>query len=67
MREQGAKKKIKTFLLAHLGQVITSHQIRDAAGTTEKPTVLWLLSQIRRAGQDEQRAVFDWLKKKFSS
>lgn len=33
--------------------------------TTEKPTGLWLLSQIRRAGQDEQRAVFDWLRKKF--
>jgi hypothetical protein len=33
--------------------------------TSEKPTGLWLLSQIRRAGQDEQRAVFDWLQKKF--
>ena len=33
--------------------------------TGEKPTGLWLLSQIRRAGQDEQRAVFDWLKTKF--
>jgi 5-methylcytosine-specific restriction endonuclease McrA len=33
--------------------------------TTEKPSSLWLLSQIRRAGQDEQRAVFSWLKKKF--
>lgn len=33
--------------------------------TTEKPTGLWLLSQIRRAGQDEQRAVFHWLQKKF--
>ena len=33
--------------------------------TAEKPTGLWLLSQIRRAGQDEQRAVFDWLRKKF--
>ncbi len=35
--------------------------------TTEKPTGLWLLSQIRRAGQDEQRAVFDWLRKKFGA
>ncbi len=35
--------------------------------TGEKPTGLWLLSQIRRAGQDEQRAVFEWLRKKFSS
>lgn len=34
--------------------------------TGEKPTGLWLLSQIRRAGQDEQRAVFDWLRKKFN-
>ena len=33
--------------------------------TGEKPTGIWLLSQIRRAGQDEQRAVFDWLSKKF--
>ena len=33
--------------------------------TGEKPTNIWLLSQIRRAGQDEQRAVFDWLRKKF--
>ena len=35
--------------------------------TTEKASTVWLLSQIRRAGQDEQRAVFDWLKKKFTS
>jgi len=34
--------------------------------TSEKPTAIWLLSQIRRAGQDEQRAVFAWLSKKFS-
>lgn len=33
--------------------------------TSEKPTALWLLSQIRRAGQDEQRAVFEFLKTKF--
>jgi 5-methylcytosine-specific restriction endonuclease McrA len=33
--------------------------------TGEKPTGIWLLSQIRRAGQDEQRVVFEWLKKKF--
>jgi hypothetical protein len=33
--------------------------------TGEKPSVIWLLSQIRRAGQDEQRAVFKWLLKKF--
>lgn len=33
--------------------------------TTEKPSAIWLLSQVRRAGQDEQRAVYDWLKRKF--
>jgi 5-methylcytosine-specific restriction endonuclease McrA len=33
--------------------------------TGEKPTAIWLLSQVRRAGQDEQRVVFDWLLKKF--
>ena len=35
--------------------------------TTEKASTVWLLSQIRRAGQDEQRAVFDWLRKKFAT
>ena len=35
--------------------------------TGEKPSVNWLLSQIRRAGQDEQRAVFKWLRKKFGA
>lgn len=30
-----------------------------------KPPLIWLLSQIRRAGQEEQRAVLDWLLKKF--
>lgn len=33
--------------------------------TTEKPTALWLLSQVRRAGQDEQLAVLKWLREKF--
>jgi 5-methylcytosine-specific restriction endonuclease McrA len=33
--------------------------------TTIKPPAIWLLSQIRRAGQEEQRAVLDWLVKKF--
>ncbi len=35
--------------------------------TGEKPTSIWLLSQIRRAGQDEQRAAFEWLQKKFGT
>lgn len=33
--------------------------------TTEKPSTIWLLSQVRRAGHDEQRAVFQWLRRKF--
>jgi hypothetical protein len=33
--------------------------------TGEKPGAIWLLSQIRRAGQEEQRSVFEWLDKKF--
>ena len=35
--------------------------------TSEKPTWIWLLAQIRRAGQDDQRAAFDWLRKKFEA
>lgn len=34
--------------------------------TGEKPGRIWLLSQVRRAGMDEQRAVFDFLSKKFN-
>lgn len=34
--------------------------------TAEKPSTVWLLSQVRRAGQDEQRAVFEWLRRKFT-
>lgn len=33
--------------------------------TSEKPTKIWLLSQVRRAGQEEQKAVFEWLRRKF--
>jgi 5-methylcytosine-specific restriction endonuclease McrA len=33
--------------------------------TGEKPTSIWLLSQVRRAGQDEQKSVLNWLLKKF--
>lgn len=33
--------------------------------TTEKPTGIWLLSQVRRSGIQEQKAVFEWLSKKF--
>ena len=35
--------------------------------THQKPNAIWLLSQIRRAGLDEQRAVFEWLRKKFGA
>ena len=33
--------------------------------TGEKPTTIWLLSQIRRAGLAEQKAVHEWLRTKF--
>ena len=33
--------------------------------TGEKPTAIWLLSQVRRAGQEERGSVFDWLSRKF--
>lgn len=33
--------------------------------TSEKPSEIWLLSQIRRAGISEQKAVYRWLKDKF--
>lgn len=33
--------------------------------TAAKPTTIWLLSQVRRAGRDEQRAVLKWLREKF--
>ena len=35
--------------------------------TFEKPTALWLLSQVRRAGQEEQREVLAYLLRKFGS
>lgn len=35
--------------------------------TTEKPTGLWLISQTRRAGIEEQKAVYEFLRKKFSA
>lgn len=33
--------------------------------TGEKPSAIWLLSQVRRANVDDQRAVYDWLARKF--
>ncbi|MDD2240360.1 MAG: HNH endonuclease [Kiritimatiellae bacterium] len=35
--------------------------------TSEKPSSIWLLSQVRRAGRDEQKALYEWLKTKFST
>ncbi len=35
--------------------------------TSEKPSQIWLLSQVRRAGQEEQLTVLNWLRKKFDS
>jgi 5-methylcytosine-specific restriction endonuclease McrA len=34
--------------------------------THEKPSTIWLLSQVRRANLADQRKVFAWLQKKFS-
>ncbi len=33
---------------------------------TEKPTRIWLLSQIRRACPEDQLAVLEWLRRKFN-
>jgi len=33
MRKVGSKERIRQFLLAHIGEIVTSIQIRDAAGT----------------------------------
>ena len=33
--------------------------------TTMRPSTIWLLAQIRRAGQEEQREVLNWLRNKF--
>lgn len=35
--------------------------------TSEKPSAIWLLSQVRRAGQDEQLTVLRWLQIKFEN
>lgn len=35
--------------------------------TAEKPSAIWLLSQVRRANQDDQRVVLNWLKKKYEA
>ena len=34
--------------------------------TPEKPSKIWLLSQVRRAGYDDQKAVYEWLDRKFN-
>ena len=35
--------------------------------TAEEPSKIWLLTQVRRAAQDEQLALYEWLKTKFGS
>ncbi|MCW5940094.1 MAG: HNH endonuclease [Fimbriimonadaceae bacterium] len=35
--------------------------------TLEKPSQIWLLSQVRRAREDDQVAVYNWLRKKFAA
>ena len=35
--------------------------------TLEKPSKIWLLSQVRRAGIEEQKAVLEWLRVKFGA
>lgn len=35
--------------------------------TAEKPSAIWLLSQVRRAAMDDQQRVYDWLRRKFGS
>ena len=35
--------------------------------TTEKPSAVWLLAQVRRSGLDDQKTVYDWLKSKYDS
>jgi len=35
--------------------------------TPEKASRIWLLSQVRKAPADDQRAVYEWLQKKFGS
>lgn len=33
--------------------------------TAEKPSAIWLLAQVRRAREDDQERVYNWLRKKF--
>lgn len=35
--------------------------------TARRPTAIWLLSQIRRAGIHEQRSAYEWLHRKFGA
>lgn len=35
--------------------------------TAEKPTSIWLISQVRRTGVEEQRQVYEFLRKKFET
>lgn len=35
--------------------------------TAEKPSALWLMAQLRRAGRSEQETAYEWLKKKLGA
>lgn len=48
-------------------RALCSHCNQGAKNITpEPPSRLWLLTQIRRAKEDDQRAAFDWLRRKFT-
>jgi 5-methylcytosine-specific restriction endonuclease McrA len=52
--------------LANLRTLCSTCNLGAKSIKSEKPSVIWLLSQIRRAGQEEQRTVFESLMKRFS-
>lgn len=51
--------------LANLRALCSSCNQGAKNTTSEKPSTIWLLSQVRRAGIEEQGAVFRWLRGKF--
>ena len=50
MREPGSKEKLRRFLRAHVGEVVTSIQLRDAAGTSVSE---WA-RRVRELREDEK-------------
>jgi 5-methylcytosine-specific restriction endonuclease McrA len=53
--------------LANLRTLCSSCNQGAKNRTPEKPGTIWLLSQVRRGAQSEQRAVYEWLRKKFGT